>query len=73
MHSGFLPRAVHQATTRDSGECVVRQVVKVSLKNISIYSLIKAVAILYEVIQFLSGIFNDIFVELNSVVYTKWP
>lgn len=42
-------------------------------KNISIYSLIKAVAILYEVIQFLSGIFNDIFVELNSMVYTKRP
>lgn len=31
--SGFLPRAVHQATTRDSGEGVVGQVVKASLRN----------------------------------------
>lgn len=38
-----------------------------------LYLLIKAVAILYEVIQFLSGIFNHILVELNSVVHTKWP
>lgn len=37
------------------------------------YLLIKAVAILYEVVQFLSGIFNHVLVELNSVVHTKWP
>lgn len=37
------------------------------------YSLVKVVTILYEFIQFLSGIFNHILMELNSMVHTKWP
>ena len=37
------------------------------------YSLIKAVTILYEVLKFLSGVFNHVLVELNSMVHTKWP
>lgn len=41
--------------------------------HVILYSLIKAVTILYEIIQFLSGIFNHVLVELDSMVYTKWP
>lgn len=35
------------------------------------YSLIKAVTILYEIIQFLSRIFNNVLVEFDAVVHTK--
>lgn len=37
------------------------------------YLLIKTVTILYEIIQFLSGVFNHVLMELNSMVHTKWP
>lgn len=35
--------------------------------------LVKAVTILYELFQFLSGIFNHVLMELHSMVHTKWP
>lgn len=35
-------------------------------------SLIKTVTVLYEIIQFLSGIFHNILVQLYSMVHTKW-
>lgn len=37
------------------------------------YSLIKAVAVLNEFIQFLSGIFNHVLMQLDSVVHTERP
>lgn len=37
------------------------------------YSLIKAVTVLDEIIQFLSGIVNNILVQLNSMIHAIWP
>lgn len=37
------------------------------------YLPIKTVTILDEIIQFLSGVLDHILMELNSMVYTKWP
>lgn len=35
--------------------------------------LIEAVATLYEIIQFLSSVFDHVLVELHSVVHTEGP
>ncbi len=37
------------------------------------YLLIKTVTILYEIIQFLSGIFNHVLMELDSMIHTERP
>lgn len=37
-----------------------------------IYLLIKAVTVLDEIVQFLSGIFHHVLMELYSMVHTKW-
>lgn len=38
---------------------------------VSCHSLVKAVTVLYEVVQLLSGVFNHVLVELHAMVHAK--